>query len=97
MDLVFSDSGDAGGGFVDNNNGLEYHIPMRGSTTPQHSLRVTHVSVEMAPIAKVTPDFTDVLDLTHCRGRYLDTALLGWSVYKQGELLRDAIAFAEEV
>ncbi len=54
MDLVFSDSGEAGGGFFDNNNGLEYHFPITGSSSPQPSLFIVHVSVEMAPIAKVS-------------------------------------------
>lgn len=54
MDLVFSDSGEAGGGFFDNNSGLEYHFPITGSSSPQPSLFIVHVSVEMAPIAKVS-------------------------------------------
>ena len=54
MDLVFSDSGEPGGGFFDNNNGLEYHFPIAGSSSPQPSLFIVHVSVEMAPIAKVS-------------------------------------------
>ncbi|KAK9832645.1 hypothetical protein WJX81_006656 [Elliptochloris bilobata] len=53
MDMVFSDTGDARGGFYDSNNGLDYHVPVVGGTGSPLPLRVVHVSVEMAPIAKV--------------------------------------------
>ena len=53
MDMVFADSGDAGAGFVDNNKGLDYHVPVTGSGVPAQRLKVVHVTVEMAPIAKV--------------------------------------------
>ena len=53
MDMVFSDTGDAHGGFYDSNNGLDYHVPVAGGTAAPSPLRVVHVSVEMAPIAKV--------------------------------------------
>ena len=55
MDMVFSDTGDAHGGFYDSNNGLDYHVPVAGGTASPSPLRVVHVSVEMAPIAKVMP------------------------------------------
>lgn len=55
MDMVFSDTGDAHGGFYDSNNGLDYHVPVVGGTASPSPLRVVHVSVEMAPIAKVLP------------------------------------------
>jgi starch synthase len=51
--MVFSDTGDLHGGFYDNNSGVDYHVPIRGSTVRQPPLRIAHVSVEMAPIAKV--------------------------------------------
>ena len=54
LDLEFSDSGGSSGGFVDSNHGLGYHVPIRGSRVPQPSLSVCHISVEMAPIAKVS-------------------------------------------
>ena len=52
MDMVFADSGGAGAGFVDNNKGLDYHVPVAGSGVPARRLKVVHVTVEMAPIAK---------------------------------------------
>ena len=54
LDLEFSDSGGSSGGFVDSNHGLGYHVPIGGSRVPQPSLSVCHISVEMAPIAKVS-------------------------------------------
>lgn len=56
LDLVFSDSGELTGGFYDNNKGLDYHIPVEGGSDvdmQQKSMHVVHVTVEMAPIAKV--------------------------------------------
>ena len=53
MDMVFLDNGDAHGGFYDSNNGLDYHEPVAGPSASPSQLRVVHVSVEMAPIAKV--------------------------------------------
>ncbi|GLI61875.1 hypothetical protein VaNZ11_004385 [Volvox africanus] len=53
MDLSFSDADSTSGGFVDDNGGLDYHIPVEGSATPRRSLNIVHVAVEMAPIAKV--------------------------------------------
>lgn len=53
IDLVFSDTGDLHGGFHDNNGGLDYHIPVAGAEGQLKPLHVVHVTVEMAPIAKV--------------------------------------------
>eukprot|EP01025_Chloroclados_australasicus_P026535 TRINITY_DN26388_c1_g1_i6.p1 TRINITY_DN26388_c1_g1~~TRINITY_DN26388_c1_g1_i6.p1 ORF type:complete len:800 (+),score=97.95 TRINITY_DN26388_c1_g1_i6:62-2461(+) len=53
MDVVFSDTGDLHGGFQDNNHGLDYHIPIQGGQGTLPGLNVVHISVEMAPIAKV--------------------------------------------
>lgn len=53
IDLVFSDTGDQHGGFFDNNGGLDYHIPVAGAEGQLKPLHVVHVTVEMAPIAKV--------------------------------------------
>lgn len=52
MDMVFSDTGDLHGGFYDSNAGVDYHVPVRGARSGPPPLRVVHVSVEMAPIAK---------------------------------------------
>ena len=51
--MVFSDSGDLQGAFYDNNSGVDYHVPVSGSSARPPQLRITHISVEMAPIAKV--------------------------------------------
>ncbi|CAD7701776.1 unnamed protein product [Ostreobium quekettii] len=53
MDLVFSDTGDLHGGFYDSNNGLDFHIPVEGGKGKMEPIRVAHITVEMAPIAKV--------------------------------------------
>ncbi|EFJ50113.1 hypothetical protein VOLCADRAFT_58732, partial [Volvox carteri f. nagariensis] len=53
MDLSFSDTDSTSGGFVDDNGGLDYHVPVEGAVTPRRSLSIVHVAVEMAPIAKV--------------------------------------------
>ena len=54
MDMVFSDTGDLHGGFYDNNGGLDYHVPVAGGRGEPPRLRIAHVSVEMAPIAKAS-------------------------------------------
>lgn len=54
LDMVFSDSSGGSGSFYDSNHGLGYHVPLRGSRVPQPSLSICHISVEMAPIAKVS-------------------------------------------
>ena len=51
--MVFSDTGDLQGAFYDNNSGVDYHVPVSGSLASPPRLRITHISVEMAPIAKV--------------------------------------------
>ena len=53
MDMVFGDSGDLAGGFYDSNAGVDYHVPVSGSSARPPRMRIAHVSVEMAPIAKV--------------------------------------------
>ena len=52
LDLVFSDSANDAA-FFDNNNGLDYHVPVVGSSQTKPQLSVVHVAVEMAPVAKV--------------------------------------------
>ena len=54
LDMAFSDSGDLAGGFSDSNSGVDYHVPVSGSPAQAPRLRIAHVSVEMAPIAKVS-------------------------------------------
>ena len=64
LDVVFSDSSSPNSGFWDTNHGLGYHVPISGSSEPQPSLSIVHVSVEMAPIAKVSHLLTDSTKLT---------------------------------
>lgn len=52
-DFVFLDSANEHSGFYDNNNGLDYHVPVSGASGTLPPLRIAHISVEMAPIAKV--------------------------------------------
>ena len=52
-DLVFLDSDNISSGFYDNNAGLDYHIPVSGAPGALPPLRIAHVSVEVAPVAKV--------------------------------------------
>lgn len=51
--MVFSDSGDPQGAFTDSNAGVDYHVPVSGAPGSPPALNIAHVSVEMAPIAKV--------------------------------------------
>ncbi|KAK9861945.1 hypothetical protein WJX84_010056, partial [Apatococcus fuscideae] len=53
VDIVLADSGDDDAGFFDNNDGLDYHIPVTGSSHPAQPLHIVHIAVEMAPVAKV--------------------------------------------
>ncbi|KAK1304752.1 hypothetical protein QJS10_CPB11g01349 [Acorus calamus] len=51
MDFVFSEK--ERGGIYDNNNGMDYHIPVIGGVVKEPPMHIVHVAVEMAPIAKV--------------------------------------------
>nr|QOW94462.1 SSS [Lilium brownii var. giganteum] len=51
MDFVFSDT--EYGGIYDNKNGRDYHIPVSGGICKEPPMHIVHISVEMAPIAKV--------------------------------------------
>lgn len=52
MDFVFSEKENDDGVF-DNNHGMDYHIPVSGGVTKEPPMHIVHISVEMAPIAKV--------------------------------------------
>ena len=52
MDFVFSERED--GGVFDNKYGMDYHIPVFGGIANEPPMNIVHISVEMAPIAKVT-------------------------------------------
>ncbi|KAH7365325.1 hypothetical protein KP509_18G020900 [Ceratopteris richardii] len=52
MDFVFSERLD-GGGIFDNNLGKDYHVPVIGGSIREPTMKVVHISVEMAPVAKV--------------------------------------------
>lgn len=51
MDFVFSERED--GGIFDNKYGMDYHIPVFGGIVKEPPMHIVHISVEMAPIAKV--------------------------------------------
>ncbi|KAB5560407.1 hypothetical protein DKX38_005364 [Salix brachista] len=51
MDFVFSEKED--GGMFDNREGIDYHIPVSGGIAKEPPMHIVHISVEMAPIAKV--------------------------------------------
>lgn len=51
MDFVFSDRED--GGTFDNKYGMDYHVPVSGGITKEPPMHIVHISVEMAPVAKV--------------------------------------------
>ncbi|XP_024543721.1 starch synthase 3, chloroplastic/amyloplastic-like [Selaginella moellendorffii] len=53
MDCVFSERGDDNGGTYDNRGGFDYHIPVHGGIGKEPPMSIVHISVEMAPIAKV--------------------------------------------
>ncbi|KVI01088.1 Carbohydrate binding module family 25 [Cynara cardunculus var. scolymus] len=52
MDFVFSEK-EIDDGVFDNKNGMDYHIPVSGGVTKEPPMHIVHISVEMAPIAKV--------------------------------------------
>lgn len=52
MDFVFSEK-ESDDGVFDNKNGMDYHIPVFGGITKEPPMHIVHISVEMAPIAKV--------------------------------------------
>lgn len=73
MDFVFSERGDEHGGLYDNRNGMDYHVPVVGGVLREPPMHIVHVTVEMAPIAKVgglgdvvTSLSRAVQDLGHC-------------------------------
>ncbi|KAJ6397126.1 hypothetical protein OIU77_022047 [Salix suchowensis] len=41
------------GGIFDNREGMDYHIPVSGGIAKEPPMHIVHISVEMAPIAKV--------------------------------------------
>eukprot|EP00210_Caulerpa_lentillifera_P000412 g400.t2 len=52
MDFVVADV-PSGDGTYDNRGGYDYHMPVVGSLAKEPPLHIVHISVEMAPIAKV--------------------------------------------
>ena len=51
MDFVFSEWEEDG--IYDNRNGMDYHIPVSDSIETENYMRIIHIAVEMAPVAKV--------------------------------------------
>jgi starch synthase len=58
MDFVFSEKED--GGIFDNKNGMDYHIPVFGGIAKEPPMHIVHISVEMAPIAKVSLGYVSI-------------------------------------
>ncbi|KAK9057956.1 hypothetical protein SSX86_022795 [Deinandra increscens subsp. villosa] len=52
MDFVFSEK-ETDDGVFDNKNGMDYHLPVSGGIAKESPMHIVHISVEMAPIAKV--------------------------------------------
>nr|GEV69856.1 starch synthase 3, chloroplastic/amyloplastic [Tanacetum cinerariifolium] len=52
MDFVFSEK-ESDDGVFDNKNGMDYHLPVSGGVNKEPPMHIVHISVEMAPIAKV--------------------------------------------
>ncbi|KAJ0946728.1 putative starch synthase [Helianthus annuus] len=52
MDFVFSEK-ETDDGVFDNKNGMDYHLPVSGGIAKEPPMHIVHISVEMAPIAKV--------------------------------------------
>ncbi|CAG9465646.1 unnamed protein product [Pedinophyceae sp. YPF-701] len=52
IDFVFSEDEGSDCQF-DNRGGYDYHLPVEGSVLQEPGLHVTHIAVEMAPVAKV--------------------------------------------
>ncbi|KAL8214719.1 hypothetical protein R6Q57_004168 [Mikania cordata] len=52
MDFVFSEK-ETDDGVFDNKNGMDYHLPVSGGIVKEPPMHIVHISVEMAPIAKV--------------------------------------------
>lgn len=61
MDFVFSEK-ESDDGVFDNKNGMDYHIPVSEGVSKEPPMHIVHISVEMAPIAKVIFE----LGLTMC-------------------------------
>lgn len=64
MDFVFSEKEE--GGIFDNKNGMDYHIPVFKGIAKEPPMHIVHISVEMAPIAKVRM-FCGSFSLSPCK------------------------------
>ena len=89
MDFVFSD-GIAEGSTYDNHFGKDYHVPIEGSTETMPPLHVMHISVEMAPIAKVGglgDVVTALARAVHDQGNLVEIILPKYSFFNQSPML----------
>ena len=68
MDFVVSERGDDSGGAFDNNHGMDYHVPVVGGFVKEPPMKIVHISVEMAPIAKVLYCFLQITISQVCQG-----------------------------
>jgi len=90
MDFVFSDV-ECGDGTYDNRGGLDYHLPIVGSTQKEQPMYVCHLSVEMAPIAKVGGLGDVVTSLSRAVqdiGHYVEVILPKYAFFNHSPLLQ---------
>jgi len=98
MDFVFADVM-GGDGTYDNRGGFDYHLPVEGSPIGERSLYVVHVSVEMAPIAKVGGLGDVVTALGRAvkdQGHQVEVILPKYQFFDHSPLLHNAIKYETE-
>ena len=74
----------------DNHFGKDYHVPIEGSTEEKPPLHVVHVSVEMAPIAKVGglgDVVTALARAVHDQGNMVEIILPKYSFFNMSPML----------
>lgn len=91
LDFVFADV-PGGDGTYDNRGGLDYHLPTTGSPTKENPMYVCHISVEMAPIAKVGGLGDVVTSLGRAvsdMGHYVEVVLPKYQFFNHSPLLQN--------
>lgn len=89
VDFVFADV-PSGDGTYDNRGGLDYHLPTTGSTSKESPMYVCHISVEMAPVAKVGGLGDVVTSLGRAvqdMGHYVEVVLPKYQFFNHSPLL----------
>ncbi|GIL88159.1 hypothetical protein Vretimale_14076 [Volvox reticuliferus] len=98
MDFVFADV-PGGDGTYDNRGGFDYHLPVEGSPIREPPLYVCHISVEMAPIAKVGGLGDVVTALGRAvkeQGHTVEVVLPRYDFFLQSPVLRDQLRYETE-